>query len=86
MKTTFDIVGHSPARPDAADKVCGREQYVGDLSLPRMLHAAVVRSTRAHARVLALDVAAARALPGVAAVLTARDIPGRNVIPLVFDD
>jgi CO/xanthine dehydrogenase Mo-binding subunit len=86
MKTSFDIVGHSPARPDAADKACGRERYVGDMSLPRMLHAAVVRSTRAHARVLALDVTAARALPGVAAVLTARDIPGRNVIPIVFDD
>jgi CO/xanthine dehydrogenase Mo-binding subunit len=36
--------------------------------------------------VLALETAAARAMPGVAAVLTARDIPGRNVIPIVFDD
>jgi CO/xanthine dehydrogenase Mo-binding subunit len=86
MTTAFDIVGHSPARPDAADKAGGHELYVCDMTLPRMLHAAVVRSTRPHARVLALETAAARAMPGVAAVLTARDIPGRNVIPIVFDD
>ncbi len=81
-----DVVGAAIARPDAYDKLTGCEQYVCDMALPGMLHAAVVRSTRPHARIVALDGRAAAAMPGVAAVLTAADIPGENVIPVVLRD
>jgi aerobic carbon-monoxide dehydrogenase large subunit len=49
--------------------------FVDDLHRPRMLHATVLRSTQGHARIAALDVAAARAHPGVVDVLTAGDLP-----------
>lgn len=52
----------------------GRGRYVADLKLPGLLHVAFVRSPYAHARVKSIDVEAARAVPGVAAVITGRDI------------
>ena len=80
------IVGERVRRPDAPDKVKGSALYVEDLDFAGALHAGVLRSPHAHARILRLDVARARALPGVQAVLTARDVPGRNVIPVVQQD
>jgi carbon-monoxide dehydrogenase large subunit len=59
----------------------GEAKYVGDLVLPRMVHAVFVRSTVAHARLGAVDVSAAAAHPGVLAVLTASDFP--ELPPLV---
>ncbi len=55
----------------------GRGQFVDDISLPRALHAAFVRSPHAHARFRKIDSAAARAMPGIHAVLTADDMPPR---------
>ncbi len=52
----------------------GRGTYVDDIDLPEMLHAAILRSTHAHARILHIDVSAARSLPGVHLVLTADDL------------
>jgi carbon-monoxide dehydrogenase large subunit len=52
----------------------GRAQYVDDIELPRMLHATFVRSPMPHARITGMDVAAARAVPGVAAVLTGEEL------------
>lgn len=52
----------------------GRGQYVDDVRLPGMLHMAVLRSPHAHARIRRVDVSAARALPGVFAVLTGADV------------
>ena len=52
----------------------GRGSYVDDFDLPEMLHAAFLRSTYAHARIVNIDVDAARALPGVHLVLTASDL------------
>jgi carbon-monoxide dehydrogenase large subunit len=54
----------------------GHGAFVGDVTLPDMLHAAVLRSPYAHARITAVDVSAARDLPGVVAVLTGADIAG----------
>src|SRR5262245_56615184 len=56
--------------------VTGNGAFVDDLTLPDMLHAAVLRSQHAHARLRAVDVAAARDVPGVVAVLTGADIAG----------
>jgi aerobic carbon-monoxide dehydrogenase large subunit len=55
----------------------GRARFVDDIKLPGMLHGCFVRSPHPHARIRTIDTAAALAMPGVHAVLTARDMPGR---------
>jgi CO/xanthine dehydrogenase Mo-binding subunit len=73
------VVGHAIPRHDARDKVAAATAYAADFALPGMLHAFVLRSPYPSARIVRLDTARARALPGVAAVLTARDVP-RNAL------
>jgi CO/xanthine dehydrogenase Mo-binding subunit len=68
-------IGTSVPRVDALDKVTGEARYVADLSFPGMLHAKVLRSPHAHARIVRLDTAAAAAMPGVHAVATGADLP-----------
>src|SRR2546422_4223908 len=77
MKTTRDVkgIGLSIPRPDGPEKVTGRVQYVADIKPRGLLHAKLLRSPHAHARILRMDVGGARALRGVGAVLTAADIP-----------
>jgi len=77
MKTTREVkgVGLAIPRADGAEKVTGRVQYVADLKPRGLLHAKLLRSPHAHARILRIDVEKARALPGVRAVLTAADVP-----------
>ena len=77
MKTTRDVkgVGISIPRPDGPEKVTGRVQYVADIQAKGLLHAKLLRSPHAHAKIVSIDTAAARALPGVRAVITAKDIP-----------
>ena len=77
MKTTRDVkgVGLSIPRPDGPEKVLGRVQYVADLPRRGLLHAKLLRSPHAHARIVKIDTSKAKALPGVRAVLTAADIP-----------
>jgi len=85
---------HAALAHDSAERhVTGAARYVDDLPEPRDLLQAFVRlSERAHARVTKLDVSAVAASPGVAAVMTARDLPASNdigpVLPgdLVFAD
>jgi CO/xanthine dehydrogenase Mo-binding subunit len=78
MKTTREVkgVGLAIPRADGAEKVTGRVQYVADMQPRGLLHAKLLRSPHAHARIRSIDTSAARALPGVRAVLTAADIPG----------
>jgi CO/xanthine dehydrogenase Mo-binding subunit len=80
------IVGQRIRRPDALDKVKGSALYVEDVAMGGALLAGVLRSPHAHARIARLDVFAARHLPGVHAVLTAAEIPGRNLIPMIQND
>jgi CO/xanthine dehydrogenase Mo-binding subunit len=77
MKTTRDVrgVGLSIPRPDGPDKVTGHVEYVADIKPKGLLHAKLLRSPHAHARIVRIDTSKARALPGVRAVLTAADIP-----------
>src|SRR4029079_18207782 len=65
------------ARLEDPALLTGQGQFVDDVKLPGVLHAAFVRSPHAHARIGKIDTAAARAMPGVAAVFTADDMPGR---------
>lgn len=67
-------IGRSVSRPNAKRLLAGRGRYVTDLVLPRMLHAAFLRSPYAHARIVAIDVDAARAMPGVRLVATGVDL------------
>ncbi|ACA15819.1 aldehyde oxidase and xanthine dehydrogenase molybdopterin binding [Methylobacterium sp. 4-46] len=68
-------VGQSVERVEDAALLSGRGRYIDDLGhRPGTLHAAILRSPHAHADILAIDAAAARALPGVAAVLTGSDL------------
>ena len=71
----YSVIGKSTPMVDAPHKVTGALEYVADMTLPRMLHAKVLRSPYAHARIVHLDVARALGLPGVKAVLTGRDVP-----------
>jgi len=57
-------------------------KYVGDIHRAGMVHAAILRSTHAHARIVKIDAAAALKLPGVVGVLTAADMPGVKTIPM----
>ena len=70
-------IGRSVVRPQTARLVAGRGTYTDDVALPRLLHAAFVRSPHAHARIVAIDTAEAAALPGVVAVVTGREMAAR---------
>ena len=70
------VIGKPEPRADARRLLEGRGSFVDDLQLPRMVHAAFLRSPHAHAEIRGLDVAAAKAAPGVVAVLTGQDLVG----------
>jgi len=80
------LVGESVQRPDAVDKVKGAFDYASDLVLPGMLVGHTLRSPHPHARIRGIDVAKARAMPGVHAVLTSSDVPTRALIGLMKRD
>ncbi|MGB6457312.1 MAG: xanthine dehydrogenase family protein molybdopterin-binding subunit [Streptosporangiaceae bacterium] len=71
--------GASIKRSEDPRILTGAGQYVDDIKLPRMLHAAFVRSPVAHARVLSIDVSAARALAGVVAAFTGAELEAMTV-------
>ena len=73
MTTTH--IGHPAPLIDGQIRVRGQLRYTGDLALPQMLHARLVTSPYPHAEINAIDRAAALALPGVVAVLTAAEMP-----------
>ena len=79
---TAPLLGRSLNRLEDERFVRGRGRYVADLAPPGALHGAVVRSPHAHARIAALDVSKARALPGVLGVFTAADLAADNIGPL----
>lgn len=72
-------IGKPLTRIDAIGKVTGATKYAADYVMPNMLHAKVLRAKYASAKILRVDVSKARALPGVAVVLTAADLPGAQV-------
>jgi aerobic carbon-monoxide dehydrogenase large subunit len=67
-------IGRSVPRPNAKRLLAGRGRYVTDIKLPRMLHAAFLRSPYAHARIVSIDTEAARACDGVHLVATGADL------------
>ncbi len=79
-------LGRPVPRLDALAKATGELKFADDLRFPGTLHAAVLRAELPHAVIEELDVSAAERWPGVAAVLTARDVPGRNAFGLLVAD
>src|SRR6266568_4823567 len=82
-------VGKATRRQDAADKLTGRTRYAGDMAVAELLHARLVLSPYAHARIVNIDTSAAEAVPGVVAVYTSetlamahRDSSSRSQSPL----
>jgi CO/xanthine dehydrogenase Mo-binding subunit len=79
------IVGTSVPRKEGRDKVTGQARYVDDIVLPGMIYGATVRSTISRGRIKAITFH-----PGIDwsefVVVTAKDIPGKNRVALIFDD
>ena len=74
LKTSgFKFVGTRPKRPDGIDKVTGRAKFGADASAPGMLHASILRSPHAHAKILNIDTTKAAAAKGVKAIVTRAD-------------
>src|SRR3977135_4268311 len=67
-------IGQRTIRPDGADKVTGKAAFPADTTMPGMIWGKVKRSPHPHARIISIDTSKAEALPGVKAVITARDI------------
>jgi CO/xanthine dehydrogenase Mo-binding subunit len=80
MTEQFRVVGQSPVHHDFVEKVKGSLLYAGDWQLPGMVHGRIVRAEVSSARIHSLDTSAARAVPGVVAVLTADDVPLNRVL------
>jgi len=84
----FSVVGGRAPRIDAWEKVTGGAQYADDLTRPNLLCGALLQSPLAHARVLDIDTSRAERLPGVKAVLTAKNSPSGyfGVSPARYDE
>ena len=79
MADKYAVLGKPLPQIDSAEKVRGELQFIGDLPpLRRMLHARVLRSPYAHARVVSIDTSQAEALPGVKAVITHQNTPTKE--------
>jgi CO/xanthine dehydrogenase Mo-binding subunit len=74
----FKWVGTRPIRPDGVPKVTGRALYAADYTMAGALVGRILRSPHAHARIRGIDTSKAAALPGVKAVMTAKDFPDQK--------
>ena len=78
----MSVVGRSVPRLEDRPLLTGRGRFAADVAFPHMLHMRLVRSAHAHGRIRAIDVQAAQAVPGVAAVWTSADV--RDIPPIDF--
>lgn len=84
-RTGESLIGKRVPKMDAPDKASGKTRYIQDINLPGQLHAKILRSAEVHARILSIDTRAAKALPGVHAVITAADVPWQRPIGVAKD-
>ena len=77
----LDVVGRPALRQDGPERVRGEARFTADLQLPGMLHAAILRSPHAHARVRRIDLARALAAPGVRGALGPGETKGLEEEP-----
>src|SRR5919206_1020077 len=82
--TPTKMVGQAIKRREDPQLITGRGNYLDDIKLPGMLHAAVLRSPYAHAKINSIDTSKAAALPGVIAVFTGEDMMDINPLPCAW--
>ena len=82
----LSVAGHSIARTDDPAKVTGKLMYGADYPQEGFLHGKILRSPHPHALIKSIDIKKAKELPGVAAVLTGKDVPGRNGFGAILPD
>jgi 4-hydroxybenzoyl-CoA reductase alpha subunit len=86
-KDDLKVIGKPIRKVDARSKVSGLTRFADDLTLPRMLHMKLLRSTMAHARIVRIDTSKAKALPGVKGILTGQDLPiPFGILPVSQDE
>ena len=78
-------VGQRATRPDGRLHGLGQTQYIDDITFPHMIHAKVLRSEQASARIVSIDTSEAEAMPGVLATLTGAEIPTNSFGPTLQD-
>jgi len=76
----YQVIGKPRPRHDAWDKVFGKTKYADDHAIPVMLYGKVLRSEYPAARILSIDTTDAEELPGVEAVMTAKDVPNNETV------
>lgn len=84
--TELTVAGQSFVRTDARQKVTGDLKFCGDFAVEGYLHGKILRSPYPHALIKSIDTKEAESLPGVVAVLTAKDVPGRNGFGAIIPD
>jgi len=75
MGVEYKFVGKSLPKLDTMDKVLGKAVYTDDIEHPGMLYAKLLRTKHPHAKIVRLDISRAEGLPGVKALITAKDVP-----------
>jgi 4-hydroxybenzoyl-CoA reductase alpha subunit len=87
MKKRLDVIGKSRRRVDGRAKATGQVRYADDMSMPRMVHAKLLRSPHPHAEIVCVDFSRASSLPGVHLVLTGKDFPVPfGIMPVSVDE
>src|SRR3954470_10019224 len=87
MKKKLDVIGKPRRRVDGRSKVTGQLRFADDLSMPRMLHAKLLRSPHPHAVIEKIDAEKAKQHPGVHLVLTGKDFPVPfGIMPVSLDE
>lgn len=86
--SNYNVIGSRARRVDGPAKATGQAVYTDDITVQGMLHGAILHSTQAHAWIKNIDTSAAKALPGVRAVITAADVPDTKygVSPARYDE
>ncbi len=82
----LNAVGRPVPPQEIVDKVTGRARFADDYTFPGMLVGRTLRAAYPHARIRRIDTSRAKALPGVHAVLTHEDVPGKNIHGLIYAD
>ena len=86
IQRDLDIVGKPVVRKDAPTKVTGAAIYTADLKMPGMLYGRTLRAKVPHAKLISIDTSEAEKMPGIHAVLTYKDVPGKNRYGLSIAD
>jgi CO/xanthine dehydrogenase Mo-binding subunit/CO/xanthine dehydrogenase FAD-binding subunit len=80
MSADFRVIGQPRPQLEGPAKVTGRAEYTHDLTLPDILHGAILRSPHPHARIKSVDLSKARAMPGIVVMISGEDFPDKKYV------